>query len=219
MSRESSPPNDTSSVAVLPFKTIGEGDGYFADGITEAITTELGRVGGLRVIASNTAFRYRDKTHFREIARDLGVGLVVRGSVQRAGETVRIDVSLINTGDETALWSERYSRKVTDVLAVQDDISRQIASTLSKTFGAGAGSKLPSPPPEVQKRMTHTCVVSGTSRDTPQESLDRQVVRVDPRPSRSSNGPWPMTVTSPWPVPRSPAGIRSGSSTMRPTLF
>ena len=145
MSRESFPPNDTSSVAVLPFKTIGEGDGYFADGITEAVTTELGRVGGLRVIASNTAFRYRDKTDFREIAGELGVGVVVRGSVQRAGESVRIDVSLINPRDETALWSERYSREVTDVLAVQDDISRQIASTLSKTFGAAAGSKLPSP--------------------------------------------------------------------------
>lgn len=142
MSRESLRPTDTSSVAVLPFTTIGEGDGYFADGITEAVTTELGRVGGLRVIASNTAFRYRDKTDFREIAGELGVGVVVRGSVQRAGETVRIDVSLINPRDETAMWSERYSREVTDVLAVQDEISRQIASTLSKTFGAGTGSQL-----------------------------------------------------------------------------
>ena len=133
-------------MAVLPFKTIGEGDGYFADGITEAVTTELGRVGGLRVIASNSAFRYRDKTDFHEIARELGVGLLVRGSVQRAGQTVRIDVSLINTVDETALWSDRYSKEVTDVLAVQDDISRQIASTLSKTFGAAAGSKSPPSP-------------------------------------------------------------------------
>ncbi len=146
VSRQSLPPNDTSSVAVLPFKTIGEGDGYFADGVTEAVTTELGRVGGLRVIASNTAFRYRDKTDFREIARELGVGFVVRGSVQRAGGTVRIDVSLVNPRNETALWSERYSREVTDVLAVQDEISTRIASTLSKTFGAGTSSKVPSLP-------------------------------------------------------------------------
>ena len=138
-------PYQTRSVAVLPFRTIGGGDQYFADGITEAVTTELGRVGGLRVIASNSTFAYRDKTAFREIARELGVGLVVRGSVQRAGGKVRIDVSLVDTRDETALWSERYSRELTDVLTVQDDISRQIARTLSKTFGAAPAAKPPSP--------------------------------------------------------------------------
>ena len=65
-------PYETPSVAVLPFSTIGGGDQYFADGITEAVTTELGRVGGLRVIASNSTFAYRDKTAFRDIGRELG---------------------------------------------------------------------------------------------------------------------------------------------------
>ncbi len=135
---------ETRSVAVLPFSTIGGGDQYFADGITEAVTTELGRVGGLRVIASNSTFAYRDKTAFRDIARELGVGLVVRGSVQRAGGKVRIDVSLVDTRDDTALWSERYSRELTDVLTVQDEISRQIANTLSRTLGAAPPAKPPS---------------------------------------------------------------------------
>jgi eukaryotic-like serine/threonine-protein kinase len=133
---------ETPSVAVLPFNTIGGSDQYFADGITEAITTELGRSGGLRVIASNSAFAYRDKTSFREIARDLSVGLVVRGSVQRAGGRVRIDVSLVDTGNDSALWSESYNRELTDVLTVQDDISRQIAMALSKTFGATPTAKV-----------------------------------------------------------------------------
>ena len=137
-------PSERPSVAVLPFNTIGDGDQYFADGITEAVTTELGRVGGLRVIASASTFRYRDTTAFRDIARDLGVGLVVRGSVQRASAMVRIDVSLVDTRDDTALWSERYSRELTDVLTVQDDISRQIATTLAETFGAQPAAKLPS---------------------------------------------------------------------------
>ena len=137
-------PSETPSVAVLPFSTIGDGDQYFADGITEAVTTELGRVGGLRVIASNSTFAYRDKTAFRDIGRELGVGLVVKGSVQRADGRVRIDVSLVDTRDDTALWSERYSRELTDVLTVQDDISRQIATTLSKTFGAAPAAKSPS---------------------------------------------------------------------------
>ena len=133
----------TPSVAVLPFTTIGQGDGYFADGITEAVTTELGKVGGLRVIASNTAFAYRNRTSVREVASALRVGLVVRGSVQRAGDTVRIDVSLIEARDETALWSDHYSKPATDVLAVQDEISRQIATTLSKTLGAPTTAKSP----------------------------------------------------------------------------
>lgn len=139
-----SAPIEIPSVVVLPFSTIGSGDGYFADGITEAVTTELGRMGGLRVIASNTAFGYRNKVANREIGRELGVGLIVRGSVQRSGEMLRIDVSLVDPSNDSALWSERYSREVTNVLALQDEISRQIATTLSNKFGARPHSKSPS---------------------------------------------------------------------------
>ena len=96
------------------------------------------------MIASNSTFAYRDKTAFRDIARELGVGLVVRGSVQRAGGKVRIDVSLVDARDDTALWSERYSSELTDVLTVQDEISRQIANTLAKTFAAAPTAKPPS---------------------------------------------------------------------------
>lgn len=138
MSRARVAPSDPRSVAVLPFRTIGPGDGYFADGLTEAITTELGSVGGVRVIASNTAFEYRNQRGIRKIANDLGVGLVVRGSVQRAGATVRVDVSLIDTRDERALWSEHYTRDQTQVLSVQEAISRQIAAILSQNLGADA---------------------------------------------------------------------------------
>ncbi len=153
ISRRSSPGRDTPSVVVLPFVTIGSGDGYFADGITEAVTTELGKVAGLRVIASNTAFGYRDRTAVRDIARELGVGLIVRGAVQRAGGAVRIDVSLVDPRDETALWSDHYNRDVTDVLAVQEDISRQIAATLSRTVAAGPSAKSPAPASKVPEAI------------------------------------------------------------------
>jgi serine/threonine protein kinase/TolB-like protein len=146
MSRQSLTPADVPSVVVLPFNTIGAGDPYLADGITEAVTTELGKAGGLRVVAPNTAFQYRNTASIREIARALGVGLVVRGSAQRASNNVRIDVSLIETSDETALWSESYSRNVVDILALQDEISREIAGTLSKKFGARAPAGSPSRP-------------------------------------------------------------------------
>jgi len=130
------------AVAVLPFSTIGDGEQYFADGITEAVTTELGRVGGVRVIASNSAFAVRSRAEsLRDIGRELGVDFAVKGSVQRAGTRVRINANLVNTRDETVLWTARYNKDDTDVLDVQDDIARQIASTLSRTFGGQVSAK------------------------------------------------------------------------------
>jgi TolB-like protein/DNA-binding winged helix-turn-helix (wHTH) protein/tetratricopeptide (TPR) repeat protein len=129
------------SVAVLPFNTIGGGGDYFADGLTEALTTELGKAQGLRVIASNTAFAHRDRPTLRELSRELGVGLVVTGSVQRHDASVRINASLVNTSDGTTLWSEHFSRQVTDLLTVQNEISENIAGTLSKTVGVAPLAK------------------------------------------------------------------------------
>jgi TolB-like protein/tetratricopeptide (TPR) repeat protein len=138
ISRPPLPPTDLPSVAVLPFNTIGDGDPYLADGITEAVTTELGKVRGLRVIAANTAFEYRNRTAIRETARELGVGLIVRGSVHRASDDVRIDVSLIDTRDEAVLWSDGYTKQATSIIVVLDEIPRQIAGALSTRFGARA---------------------------------------------------------------------------------
>jgi serine/threonine protein kinase/TolB-like protein/tetratricopeptide (TPR) repeat protein len=136
------PPGDVPLVAVQPFRTIGEGEPYFADGITEAVTTELGRVAGLRVMASNSTFAFRGEAESSgDFWRKHGVGLIVQGSVQRAGRTVALDVSLVDTRDGTALWSERYSREITDVLAMQGDIAAQIASQVSKRFGTTVTAK------------------------------------------------------------------------------
>ena len=129
---------DPRSVAVLPFTAIGTGDQYFADGLTKAITTELGTVAGLRVIASNTAFEYRNHVGVRRIAADLGVEVIVRGSVQRAGGIMRVDVSLVDTRDDRALWSKHYTRNQTDVLSVQEAVAGEIATVVSKNFGAAA---------------------------------------------------------------------------------
>jgi TolB-like protein/tetratricopeptide (TPR) repeat protein len=131
------------SVAVLRFSTIGEGGEYVADGLTEALTTGLGKMHGVRVIASETAFAYRDRPTLRQIARELGVGLVVTGSVQRHDANVRINASLVNTSDGTTLWSDHFSRPVADVLTVQNEISQNIARTLSKTAGIAPLAKSP----------------------------------------------------------------------------
>jgi TolB-like protein/Tfp pilus assembly protein PilF len=121
------------SVAVLPFTNMS-GDPeqqYFSDGITEDIITELSRCRSLFVIARNSTFQYRDKAvDIRRVARELGVGYVVEGSVRRMGERIRITAQLIDAAQGNHLWSERYDREIRDVFAVQDEVTRTIVATL-----------------------------------------------------------------------------------------
>ena len=135
-------PPPGSLVAVLPFATIGDGDAYVADGVTEAVTRELGRVKSVRVIAANTAFTYRERVD--AVGRELGVGLLVQGSVQRAGDRVRINTSLVDVAQGTTLWSERYDRDAANVLAIQDDIAWQVAAHFAAAVGSAAPQR-PSP--------------------------------------------------------------------------
>lgn len=129
-------------MAVLPFTIIGAAEPYLADGVTEAVTRELGHIEGARVIASNAAFTYRGRTDdARAIGRELGVEVLVRGSLQRAGERLRVSASLINAADNTTLWSQHYDRSTDDILSVQDDISWQVAAMLAARIGAAAPTR------------------------------------------------------------------------------
>ncbi|WP_343711860.1 tetratricopeptide repeat protein [Inquilinus sp.] len=124
-------------VAVLPFTSMG-GDaeqGYFADGITEDIITDLSRVSALFVVARNTAFTFRGQAvEVTEVARRLDVGYVLQGSVRRAAHRVRINVQLIDGATGDHLWSERYDRDFDDIFALQDDISRSVVDALRVTL-------------------------------------------------------------------------------------
>ena len=126
------------AVVVLPFTTIGGGDNsYLADALTEALARELGHIEGTRVIAASSAFAYKGGAEDAErIGRELGANVIVRGSVQPAGDRVRISASLVDGRDNTTLWSNRYDRGTTDILSVQDDIAWQVATKLAATFGA-----------------------------------------------------------------------------------
>jgi adenylate cyclase len=121
------------SVCVLPFVNMS-GDveqEYFSDGITEDITTDLSKVSALSVIARNTAFTFkRQPINVGEIARSLGVSHVLEGSVRKAAGRVRITAQLIDgiTGDH--VWAERYDRDLTDIFAIQDEISKAIVTAL-----------------------------------------------------------------------------------------
>jgi TolB-like protein/class 3 adenylate cyclase len=122
------------SIVVLPFGNIG-GDpeqDYFANGVTESLTTDLSRLAGSFVIARNTAFTYKDKPcDVTKIGRDLNVRYVLEGSVQRGGNRIRVNVQLIDAETRHHLWAERFDEPVTDLFNMQDEITARLANELS----------------------------------------------------------------------------------------
>jgi adenylate cyclase len=121
------------SIAVLPFDNMS-GDAeqeYFSDGISEDIITDLSKVSGVLVIARNSSFAYKDRSvDLRDVGRELGVGAVLEGSVRRAGNRVRINAQLIDTETGGHLWADRFDRDLTDIFAVQDEVTLEIVSAL-----------------------------------------------------------------------------------------
>src|SRR6266705_3494429 len=121
------------SIAVLPFINMS-GDPeqeYFSDGITEDIITDLSKVSGLFVVARNTAFTYKAKpVKVQEVAKDLGVNFVLEGSVRKASSRVRVTGQLIHGKDGGHVWADRYDRDLTDIFAIQDDITHAIVEQL-----------------------------------------------------------------------------------------
>ncbi|HXP87830.1 MAG TPA: protein kinase [Bryobacteraceae bacterium] len=121
------------SIAVLPFANMSRDadDEYFSDGLAEEIINALTQVKGLKVIARTSAFAFKGKNEdIRKIAETLGVSNVLEGSVRRAGNRLRITAQLIHAADGTHLWSHRYDRDMTDVFAIQDEISQAISEAL-----------------------------------------------------------------------------------------
>jgi len=121
------------SIAVLPFenRSRGDEDEYFSDGISEDITSALGKVERLRVALRSRAFQFKGKrpTH-REVGAVLNVGHVLEGSVRRSGNRVRINVELIAIEEGYQVWSERYDRVMQDIFEIQDEISQAIVEKL-----------------------------------------------------------------------------------------
>ncbi|HET6535334.1 MAG TPA: TIR domain-containing protein [Sphingomicrobium sp.] len=121
------------SICVLPFVNMS-GDPeqeYFSDGITEDIITDLSKVSALLVIARNTAFTFKGKVmDVKEVARALDVTHVMEGSVRKAGDRVRITAQLIDAATGGHVWADRYDRDLTDIFAIQDEISKAIVAAL-----------------------------------------------------------------------------------------
>jgi adenylate cyclase len=131
-----------SSIAVLAFVDMSpeQDQGYFCEGISEEIIDGLTRVDGLEVAARSSAFAYNAGGHdLRQVGEELGVGVVLEGSVRKAGDTVRITAQLIKASDGYHLWSERYDRQLQDIFAIQEEIAQAVVDRMRSTLGEGAG--------------------------------------------------------------------------------
>jgi serine/threonine protein kinase/Tfp pilus assembly protein PilF len=126
-------PPKIESIAVLPLANMS-GDPaqeYFADGMTEALISSLAQIGSLKVISRTSMMRYKNSQKtIPEIAQELHVDAIVEGSVQKAGERVRITAQLIRAATDTHLWAKEYERDLRDVLSLQSDVARSIASEI-----------------------------------------------------------------------------------------
>jgi adenylate cyclase len=121
------------SIAVLPFENLSEekSNAYFADGIQDEILTRLSKIADLKVISRTSTEKYKSvPNNLREIAQQLGVANILEGSVQKAGDQVRITVQLISALSDTHLWAETYDRKLIDTFGVESDVAQKIASSL-----------------------------------------------------------------------------------------
>jgi TolB-like protein/class 3 adenylate cyclase/Flp pilus assembly protein TadD len=130
-----SPPAEAAhlSIVVLPFTNLSNdpNQDYFADGITENLTTDLSRLSGSFVIARNTAFTFKGKNaDAKEIGKELGVRYVLEGSVQRDQNQVRVNAQLVDTQSGGHLWAERFDRPLSNLFSMQDDIVASLASQL-----------------------------------------------------------------------------------------
>jgi len=191
------------SICVLPFANIS-GDAeqeYFSDGISQDIITDLGKVSALSVVARNTAFTYKGKSvKAPDVARDLNVGYVLEGSVRKAGDRVRITAQLIDGAAGDHVWAERYDRDLTDIFALQDEISEAVVTALKLKL-------LPQEKQAISRRGTESAVAydlyliarsyylfgnyGDRRRDEIIERLSRRAVEIDPGYAQA----WAMLAT------------------------
>ncbi|MGD8637070.1 MAG: adenylyl cyclase, partial [Gammaproteobacteria bacterium] len=183
------PPADR-SVAVLPFVNMSGNpeNEYFSDGLTEELLNVLAKMDGLRVAARTSSFRFKGEVGDpAEIGEALNVNHLLEGSVRQSGDRIRITAQLINASDGYHLWSETYDRTLDDVFAIQDEISRAVASALEVRLLGGPDA---ASPVRVATRnmaaynayLKGTQLLAGSGVDTYRaaEALFEEALRLDP---------------------------------------
>jgi TolB-like protein/class 3 adenylate cyclase len=151
------------SIVVLPFNNIS-GDpaqDYFVDGVTESLTTDLSRIVGLLVIGRNTAFTYKGLAiNLKQIARELNVRYVLRGSVQRSDDRLRLNVQLVDAETGVHLWADRFDKLTADLFEVQDEIVSRLANELALS----SLRQRPDDPSALHIRLQWTCIFKAEPR-------------------------------------------------------
>ncbi len=148
-SQQSAPVENTKSIAVLPFENLSEekANAYFAEGIQDEILTKLAGIGDLKVISRSSTAKYKSKPEdLKTVAHELGVATVLEGSVQRAGDKVRVNVQLLDARIDTHLWAKSYDRDLKDIFAVESEVAQEIADTLQAKLSPGQSDALAKPP-------------------------------------------------------------------------
>jgi adenylate cyclase len=175
------------SIVVLPFANLSNDpeQQYFADGITEDVTTDLSRVEAMFVISRNTAFTYRNKpVDTKQIGRELGVRYVLEGSVRRSGNQVRVNAQLIDAESDAHLWAERFDGNTSDLFALQDEITARIGNTLNIELTAAEAAR-PTENPDALDYILQGRAASfkPPSRENRAEAISRveRALALDPR--------------------------------------
>ena len=132
------------SIAVLPFRNLSadSNDEYFADGVTEAITTDLASISALRITSHQSVIRFKGSVEpIPDIARRLGVDAVIQGAVARSGGRVRVTVQLVDGTTDRHLWAQTYERSVADVLNLQREIGDLVAAEIQEALHPSTPTK------------------------------------------------------------------------------
>jgi TolB-like protein/class 3 adenylate cyclase/Tfp pilus assembly protein PilF len=176
------------SIVVLPFANLSEDQEqqYFANGITEDLTTDLSRLENMFVISRNTAFTYRSKPiDTKQIGRELGVRYVLEGSIRRSGNQLRINAQLIDAKTDAHLWAERFDRDVGDLFALQNEITGRLANALGVELIAAEAARPAEHPDALDYILRGRAVLYGKPRtaDTYSEviNLFEHALALDPQ--------------------------------------
>jgi TolB-like protein/Tfp pilus assembly protein PilF/tRNA A-37 threonylcarbamoyl transferase component Bud32 len=176
-------------VAVLPFENISGGDeGYFAQGMTQEVRSQLSKLSGLRVVGSGAVAQFKDpRNQLAAMATDLGVGAVVTGTVREQGTRVRVSVELIDARSAHVLWSEQYDREGVDVFAAQSDIALQVGRALNASVTLDEQARIGKRPTSSIAAYELFRRAMNASGKTPEETLKarsellREAVAADPQ--------------------------------------
>jgi TolB-like protein len=185
------------SIAVLPFVNMSDdaANQFFSDGISEELLNVLVRVDGLSVASRTSSFAYRDKSiGSLAIARDLGVGHILEGSVRKAGNKVRITAQLIDAVNDRHLWSKTYDRELTDIFAIQDEIANAIVAALRGSLKVDTAAPAVSVQADTGNMEAYEIYLKARELFIARERVDEsvrlfeKVVALDPRFARGWEG-------------------------------